>query len=524
MDTSNIAISCRDYLRIVFRRKLLLFPPIILTTLIAMIGSFFLPRVYRATSTVIIEEKRLLQPIVKGFAVSVPAEERLGTMREEILSWRYLIGTDDEPGVIRKLGMDRKVRTPDELEGLVERVRKDVTISRRGSELILVAYDGGDPVLVRDLVNIITKRYIERRRTGQSKEGESAIGFIEQELRHYKLELERSEAALRSFKERHLLALPGTEKSKLNMAAQLTADLAVVELDIQQTEKMRELIKKQLKAEEKVVVTEHTVQLNPVVGELRAALMRLEMELTTLQARYTEKHPRVLDLRKAVAKTDEQLSREQEKLVSSEISAMNPSYRELEEKYRDAELQIASLAARKKALAKLAVQYTEQARKVPAQEQELAKLTRDNRVNQNMYEMFKNKLETAKISQRMEEADQGTRFEVLDEARLPVKPVRPKKAQIALLGLILGVVIGIGLVFAAEYSDNSFRSADDAIAFLELPVLGTIPSIMERSRTRKKTALQYGLTAAGVALLLASLALVHAYQDAIAWKLGVWFG
>ena len=101
---------------------------------------------------------------------------------------------------------------------------------------------------------------------------------------------------------------------------------------------------------------------------------------------------------------------------------------------------------------------------------------RDINVNQRIYEMLLQRLETAKITQRLEASKQGTRYTILDPARLPLKPSKPQ-AMWLLIGLFLGAGAGVGLVFLREFLDHSFLDIDDAKLGLELPILGAISRI-----------------------------------------------
>ena len=84
---------------------------------------------------------------------------------------------------------------------------------------------------------------------------------------------------------------------------------------------------------------------------------------------------------------------------------------------------------------------------------------------------IKQRLERAKITQQLGESDDGLRFRILEPARLPLRPVRPNFWRIGFFALILGVFVGFGAVFAAEYLDQSFQSAEDLQLALALPVV-----------------------------------------------------
>src|SRR5438874_4810908 len=67
-------------------------------------------------------------------------------------------------------------------------------------------------------------------------------------------------------------------------------------------------------------------------------------------------------------------------------------------------------------------------------------------------------------------------------------PVKPDKAAIMFYSLIIGSILGVGLAFAREYTDQRLRSADEIKMALGLPILGVVPHI-----TKARTPSQRGM-------------------------------
>jgi len=65
--------------------------------------------------------------------------------------------------------------------------------------------------------------------------------------------------------------------------------------------------------------------------------------------------------------------------------------------------------------------------------------------------------------------------QIIDVAKIPENPVKPRPLfNIAIAG-VLGVMLGIGVVFLIEYLDNTIKSPEDIERYIGLPVLGIIP-------------------------------------------------
>ena len=122
--------------------------------------------------------------------------------------------------------------------------------------------------------------------------------------------------------------------------------------------------------------------------------------------------------------------------------------------------------------------YVSIADSLPRQQEQLARLSRDRAINEKIYAMFLERLETAKITERLDNSENKTKFKVIEPARLPLVPVKPNKLKISILGLFLGAAVGLGLAYMFEYMDSSFKSAEQLKSFFDGPVLGTISKIV----------------------------------------------
>src|SRR3989338_7178300 len=104
-------------------------------------------------------------------------------------------------------------------------------------------------------------------------------------------------------------------------------------------------------------------------------------------------------------------------------------------------------------------------------------MARDVKVNESIYNMLLQRLETAKITQRLQSSKEGTRYTILDPPRVPLKPFEPNKALVTFIGLFFGIFIGIALVILTEFLDSSFLDVQEAKEYLGEPLLGAISKI-----------------------------------------------
>ena len=65
--------------------------------------------------------------------------------------------------------------------------------------------------------------------------------------------------------------------------------------------------------------------------------------------------------------------------------------------------------------------------------------------------------------------------QVIDKAIVPNSPIKPNKIMNMAISAVLGIMIGLFIVFLIEYLDNKIKTAQDIENHLGLPVLGVVP-------------------------------------------------
>lgn len=66
--------------------------------------------------------------------------------------------------------------------------------------------------------------------------------------------------------------------------------------------------------------------------------------------------------------------------------------------------------------------------------------------------------------------------EVIDKAIVPENPIKPNKVMNILIAAVLGIMIGLFIIFVLEYIDNKIKTPQDIEKYINLPILGVIPN------------------------------------------------
>jgi len=107
---------------------------------------------------------------------------------------------------------------------------------------------------------------------------------------------------------------------------------------------------------------------------------------------------------------------------------------------------------------------------LPETQQEILRLSRDLEVNQTLYVEMLNKVQELNIVK----AGTVGNVRILDTAELLDKPVKPRKARIVIVSLILGLLLGIMIAYMRVAMRRGIESPDQ-LENIGLPVYATVP-------------------------------------------------
>lgn len=502
MQKKEPGIDLKSYLAILLRRKfIVLFVGLGVLSVFTW-GSFIIPKSYRASAILSIERSTVLNPLIQGVGVSQSMEDRLRNVRNELMSRSIA------EKAIKSLGLDAEVKNPAQFEGLVSKIIDNLEIQVQGPYFFHISYTGEDPQRVTAIVNAVTQAYIDQHMSTRRTDVADAYEFIHGQLMEYKRKLEESDGAIREFREKNPNLVMRSETALVSKLETLENAKKDAQIRLREFMSMRDNLKEQIASEKELTVAFVSRENSPVDARLSA----LNNQLVLLMMKYTDKYPEVIKVKSEIEELKKhaaQKHREGLEGSSSETAAMNPVYQRLKEQITVAESEIASLKAR-------LAEITHQQREVqailgsmPKEQEEWTKLQRDRTVLQQIYDQLLQKLENAKVSKDIEIAEKGEVFRFVDAAKVPLSPYKPNRVHMILLGLLLGLASGIGIVFALEYFDHSFKDEDSIESTLKLPVLATIPKIVsEADALAEKIRDRKVYIASGVYLSLIGLLLV----------------
>ena len=124
----------------------------------------------------------------------------------------------------------------------------------------------------------------------------------------------------------------------------------------------------------------------------------------------------------------------------------------------------------------------------PVREAEWSALTRDYSELRRHYDELVARNLQAQSTETLERKQKGSKFKIVDPARLPDKPFKPNFLKIFLAAVAIGLGLGLGTTLALDFVDTSFKDPLDLEEYVGVPVVCAVAYIesAEEAAAKKK--------------------------------------
>src|SRR5258708_3657345 len=464
---NSSSVSIRDCLEVLKRRVHLVFLLSLLLAILGIVGVSLLPNIYRATTTILVDPQKIPERYVASTITTDP-NARLNTLTQQVLSDSRLQEILEKDNLYPE--MQKKRSREEVLDYMREKTKielKQTPQPDQGLSSFSISYEDEDRSLVANVANHLASNFIEWNLKVRQQQALGTTEFLSNELQQAKQSLEEQESQLEAFKMKHVGATPDELNGNLQALSRLQAETQSNMDAISRLDQERILLT-QVKSME--IQTAPVTERERLLQEKR----RLENERWNLKRQFTDTYPDVIAV-------TEQLKNVDARLVTTSAPDSYDSNTQVRLALIDKELQ-----RHKQHLAELNQQmqtYQWKVDSVPVLETQLVKLTRNYESSKQNYQSLLDKRFSAGMSEELERAQQAERFTVLDPAKTPEKPVRPKRLPIMAVLLAAVFLIPAGTVISIHFLSGSIRSEVEVREMLplEIQVLGTIPPITSRA-------------------------------------------
>ena len=464
--------------------------------------------VYTANAVILVESQKIPENFVAA-TVQTALEAQLDTLKQQVLSRDRLWGLIEEAGLYRE---ERTRLTKDEV---LQLMRRDINInlsrgwSTRGPGAFQVEYEARKPEIAAQVANRIGMFFINENLRQRTAEAAATSEFLDTQLRAAEARLREQEAKLKEFKLSHNGELPEQETALLAAVGQSRTELLGIQESLGRSQQNKLILESSLEyaqtnlrqrqeAARRQTELRRTAPREAAVPTAQplTPLEQAQNELARLRGRYQDSHPEVQRMLQEVgrlsrAETESaavasaapvdtaagatadqatlpgaaaeefqtELNRIQE--LRSQVAVVNRDIKSLEERRQRILRDVADTQAR--------------IGNLPVREQQLAVITRDYDTSRANYQSLLNKKLAADVATDMERWHKSQKFVMLDPARVPQKPARPRRVLLTAGGSLASLVFSMSLAFLLELRKNSLLGEWELPA--DVRVIGRIPQM-----------------------------------------------
>lgn len=481
------------------RRKWLGVVLFLVITAVAVSFARWLPDLYRATSSVLIERQQISEAFVRP-SVTAELETRIQMMRQEIMSRTRL------SDLITSLNLYPELREREPMDVVVERMRRDIVLDLKGvnqvsgrSETIAftLSYTGRDPKTVAQVANTLASLYVEENTRIRGRQATRTAEFLRSQLESVKKELDEQERLANDFKLRHSGELPQQMEANLSSLERLNTQLRLNGENQMRAMDRRERLERQLSEVERTPASRGT---SVTAVSTLAARRR---QLTELRKTFTDEYPDVVRLQEEIAALQRQvadsLANDSDGLTQAEQTRERTA-----QGLKDVDVELAALKDEERGLRQAIIGYEQRVENSPRRQQEFAELSRGSLATSERYDTLLKRYEEAQLAETLEQGASVEQFRILDVALPPREVAAPNRMGLLIAGLLLAAGLATVAMAVRDRLDTALHSVDELRRFAAVPVLVSIPRIATRDDTRRRR-WQQTVTAVSVMVGLALL-------------------
>jgi len=472
----------RDVAMVLFRRRRV-FVWVAGLVLAAAVFYAIAGSTYQANMKVLVRRGRADAPV--SAAVNAPLDlTRTGVTEEELNSEVELL-RDQE--VLRQVveqtgagGRDwfhflrlREGR-PQRVERAARRLAGRITIQPiKKTNLITIRYGAGDPASAAKVLRSLAGAYLEKHTAVHRPQGE--LTFFEQQAAESRRQLEESGDRLLLFSESHGVVVAAQQRDlALQKLTELEAGSRLTGIEIAETRQRVKELTQQLDNLPERTITQVRKADNPeLLRSLKATLLDLQLRRTQLLTKFEPGHRLVQEIEHQIAQAEKTIADENSSPVNAETTDKDANYEWAKGELQRAQVQLSGLEARQAATAIQQAACRKLADKLGADAITQEDLLSARKTAQENYLLYVKKREEA----RMNDALDARGIVNVTLVEQPVAPALPVSSPLSVLamGFVAAGVAGMGAAFAAEHLDPAFRDPEDVVAYLNAPVLASLP-------------------------------------------------
>ena len=485
-------ISLRDGVSVAFRRKRLVITCAVLTVLVAVTAAIILPR-YHGEAKVLVNRERVdpvlsPTPEMSNFSMSAQPIVTDEDLRSEV---EMMKSQDVLTQVVKETANSGDAEPPswwsrftshfsspkteeEQIAAKVDKLNRDLIIEpAKGSYIINVTYKSKNRQQAKIVMDKLLQVYLAKHTQVHHSAGQ--YKFFEQEASEYKKRMDAAQAKLAEFPTNSGTVEPAVDReltmqklSEFKFA--LSQNRAAI---AETTNRIQRLQQQQASTPSRITTAVRKADNPQLLEELKSSLLTLELKRSDLVSKYQVDYRPVQELDKQIAQTKAAIQHELSSPMGDETTDVDPTHQMVRTQLAQAETDLAGFKARAAETQNIVNTYEARARQLDGQSLTQADLLRTFKTEEDSYLLYLKKMEEARITDALD----ANRMVNIAVAEQPLVPALPSHSPLffASLAFMAMLAASIGLVGSLERMDRTFHTPRQLEAFLDLPVLASVP-------------------------------------------------
>lgn len=326
-------------------------------------------------------------------------------------------------------------------------------VQANGQDILLVTFSNGDAQFVADVLDAVSKAYLNYSLEQRQRDIRQGIAFVEEQLPALEARVAEQQEKLQQFRQIYNLITPDVLATQYSGQAstlaqqQLETQTKLDEAKLLYIELQRELASQPMESAASSVLSS-----NSRYQKLMDQLLDIDSKLAQESALYLENSPEI------------QVLREQRQNLIPLLQ------RESLRAQRDVLSQIRELENRGQAIGQAIEETNKNIKQLSAITREFNEIQRELQIATDNLNQFIAKREGLRIDASQRQIP----WQLLTPAGDP-QPSAASAKRSLILGAILGLLLGVGIALLLDKLSNVIRSSKEIKSITKLPLLGVIP-------------------------------------------------
>lgn len=470
------------YLLLFWKKKYLIILSAFLTSFLVLVISFYLPPVYKSTSTILVEDKTDKLSLFLPPPTQVMQNEVF--TQSELIKSRILLETaitklklaenydpTKEPmykikkSIYSLLGEKIPLISKDKIyQAMVKDLQNKIKVTIvEGTNLICLATFSGDPKIAFRINDIILNEFIKLSSSFKDSEAKNMYQLTREQLNIAKDKLSLYEKLLKEFKEHTGIAEFDEEtRGSINILSRLEEQHAQIVAEKKASKSRLIDVRKEIIKQNKNLANSILMSDRPEVLSLKQELIDTEIKRAKLLSQDPQNQEELLRINQDLMNKKKELKNVVINAIKDTAPSITPylpdmavtNYQTLMALLITLETDINSLQAKEDALFQVINFHKDKLNKLPSKYLKLAQLQRNITAQERIVLMLMEKNEQTRIATSIN----FTNVRIIDPPIISYIPVKPQKTINAIMGLFGGFMFAIFIILFQEYL-KTFKSS-----------------------------------------------------------------